>query len=135
MLERDLHDGAQQRLVALKIKIGLGGSLAEKSGLGDVHQILETVKDETDLTIEALRNLARGIYPPLLEAEGLEAALNAQLRRAPVPVEVKAFGVSRHSREIEATVYFCVLESGPERVPSTLVQSRSSSRSRKRPAT
>jgi signal transduction histidine kinase len=110
MLERDLHDGAQQRLVALKIKIGIGGSMAEKGDLDDVKQILAAVKAETDLTIESLRNLARGIYPPLLESEGLGPALSAQLQRASLPIAVQAAGMGRHPRELEATVYFCVLE-------------------------
>jgi signal transduction histidine kinase len=110
MLERDLHDGAQQRLVALKIKVGLGAAMALKQGLTDVGGILETVRSEADLTIDSLRNLARGIYPPLLESEGLAAALTAQLRRAPLPVTVQAAGIRRQPREIEATVYFCVLE-------------------------
>jgi len=110
MLERDLHDGAQQRLVALKIKVGLGATIAQKQELAEVREILETVRSEADLTIESLRNLARGIYPPLLESEGLAAALTAQLRRAPLPVTVQAAGIRRQPREIEATVYFCVLE-------------------------
>lgn len=110
LLERDLHDGAQQRLVALKIKVGIAASLAAKEILEDVRAILDTVRGETDLTIESLRDLARGIYPPLLEAEGLEAALTAQLRRAPLPVTVQAAGIRRYPREVEATVYFCVLE-------------------------
>ena len=109
-LERDLHDGAQQRLVALKIKLGIAASMAEAGQLVDVKDILDVVKDEADLTIDSLRTLARGIYPPLLEAEGLGPALTAQMQRAPVPVTVQAAGVSRHSRDLEATVYFCVLE-------------------------
>ncbi len=109
-LERDLHDGAQQRLVALKIKIGISESMAQNAGLEDVAQVLATVKDDADMTIDSLRTLARGIYPPLLEAEGLGPALTTQLHRQPIPVTVQAAGVGRHPREIEATVYFCVLE-------------------------
>jgi signal transduction histidine kinase len=109
-LERDLHDGAQQRLVALKIKVGIGVSMSEKEGLDDVKQILDNVKDETDLTIDSLRTLARGIYPPLLDAEGLGPALTTQLHRMAFPVTVQAAGIGRHPRELEATVYFCVLE-------------------------
>ena len=110
LLERDLHDGAQQRLVALKIKIGLAGTMASKEELTDVQKILDEVREETDLTIDSLRNLARGIYPPLLEAEGLGAALSAQLRRVAIPVTVQAAGIGRYPEEIEATFYFCVLE-------------------------
>ncbi|MDX1468267.1 MAG: ATP-binding protein [Acidimicrobiia bacterium] len=110
MLERDLHDGAQQRLVALKIKIGISESMARNQGLTDIADVLATVKTETDMTIDSLRTLARGIYPPLLDAEGLGPALTTQLHRQPIPITVQAAGVGRHPREIEATIYFCVLE-------------------------
>ena len=110
MLERDLHDGAQQRLVALKIKIGISESMARTQGLNDIADVLATVKNEADMTIDSLRTLARGIYPPLLDAEGLGPALTTQLHRQPVPITVQAAGVGRHPREIEATIYFCVLE-------------------------
>lgn len=109
-LERDLHDGAQQRLVALKIKLGIGSSVAEKAGLDDVKTIIDTVREETDHTIDSVRDFARGIYPPLLEAEGLGQALNAQARKMPIPVTVQAAGLERYTKEQEATVYFCVLE-------------------------
>ena len=70
-----------------------------------------------------LRTLARGIYPPLLEAEGLGSALTTQLNRAPIPVTVQAAGVGRHPREIEATVYFCVLEAVQNTVKHAQAQS------------
>jgi signal transduction histidine kinase len=60
--------------------------------------------------LETLRDLARGIYPPLLADRGLEAALESQARKATIPVEVQADGVSRHPQDIEAAVYFCCLE-------------------------
>ncbi len=122
-LERDLHDGAQQRLVALKIKIGISESMAQKAGLDDVAQVLTTVKDDADMTIDSLRTLARGIYPPLLEAEGLGPALSTQLHRQPIPVTVQAAGVRRHPREIEATVYFCVLEAAQNSIRHAQAQS------------
>lgn len=109
-LERDLHDGAQQRLVALKIKLGIGSVMAEKAGLIDVKSMIDTVRDETDYTIDSVRDFARGIYPPLLEAEGLGQALNAQARKMSIPVTVQAAGLGRYPKEQEATVYFCVLE-------------------------
>jgi signal transduction histidine kinase len=109
-LERDLHDGAQQRLVALKIKLGIGAGIAQKAGLDDVRSMLETVKAETDQTIDSVRDFARGIYPPLLEAEGLGTALSAQARKMPIQVTVQAVAVGRHPKEQEATIYFCVLE-------------------------
>ena len=109
-LERDLHDGAQQRLVALKIKLGIGSALAGKAGLADVRAVIDTVRSETDQTIDSVRDFARGIYPPLLETEGLGQALNAQARRMHIPVTVQAAGLGRYPKEQEATVYFCVLE-------------------------
>lgn len=109
-LERDLHDGAQQRLVALKIKLGIGVAMAGKAGVEELGEMLRGVQSETDETIESVRDFARGIFPPLLEAEGLGAALSGQARKFSVPVTVHAAGVGRHPRETEATVYFCVLE-------------------------
>jgi signal transduction histidine kinase len=109
-LERDLHDGAQQRLVSLKIKLGIGSSMAEKAGLDDVREMLDSLRVEADDTIEAVRDFARGIYPPLLEAEGLGPAVTSRAHKIPIPLTVHAAGVSRYPRELEATVYFCVLE-------------------------
>jgi len=109
-LERDLHDGAQQRLVALKIKLGIGAAMAQKAGIEDVRALLDVIKAETDQTIDSVRDFARGIYPPLLEAEGLGPALNAQAVKMPIPVTVQAAGLGRYPKDEEATVYFCVLE-------------------------
>jgi signal transduction histidine kinase len=74
-------------------------------------QILAALIDETDDAIGSLRDLAHGIYPPLLEAEGLETALSSRLAKLPVRVTVTADDVHRYARDIEAAVYFCVLES------------------------
>ena len=60
--------------------------------------------------LDDLRDLARGIYPPLLADEGLRVAVEAQARRSPVPVTVEASDVGRYSQEVEAAVYFCILE-------------------------
>jgi signal transduction histidine kinase len=68
------------------------------------------VGERADEAIEALRDLARGIYPPLLADEGLAAALRSQARKATVPVEIEADGLGRYPQEIEAAVYFCCLE-------------------------
>jgi signal transduction histidine kinase len=68
------------------------------------------LKDEADEALETLRNLARGIYPPLLADKGLAAALEGQARKATLPVEVSANGIGRYSQDIEAAVYFCCLE-------------------------
>jgi signal transduction histidine kinase len=108
-LERNLHDGAQQHLVALKVKLGLVNALAEKNPEG-ATAMLGQLQGDADEALETLRDLARGIYPPLLADRGLALALESQARKAALPVSVEAEGVSRHSAEVEATVYFCVLE-------------------------
>ena len=108
-LERNLHDGAQQNLVAIKVKLGLAEMLAGKDA-ARARQLLAELKADTDTTLDTLRDLARGIYPPLLADKGLGAALEAQARKATVPVEVVADGLGRYPQEVEAAVYFCVLE-------------------------
>ena len=108
-LERNLHDGAQQQLVALAVKQRLAESLVERDP-AKVKAMLGEIQEETRDALETLRDLARGIYPPLLADQGLEAALTSQVRRAAVPVEVSSDGVGRHSPEVEAAVYFCCLE-------------------------
>jgi len=109
-IERDLHDGAQQQLVALKVKLGLGRAIAAKEGATDTAGTLERLSGQADEAVEAMREFARGVYPPLLEAEGLTVAIGAQARRAPIPVSMTAEDIDRLPREIESTVYFCVLE-------------------------
>ena len=108
-LERNLHDGAQQDLVALAIKLKLAGGV-----LGDdakeARELLEELQADTANALENLRALARGIYPPLLADLGLVAALNAQAGKSPVPVTVRADGIGRFPQETEAAVYFCCLE-------------------------
>jgi signal transduction histidine kinase len=108
-LERDIHDGAQQQLVAMAVKLRLIEGLVEKDP-AKAREIAAQVKEEANAAIDDLRDLARGIYPPLLADEGLPAALQAQARKSPVPVEVHPDGVARYPQEIEAAVYFCVLE-------------------------
>jgi len=109
-LERDLHDGAQQELVALKIKLGLARTVATREGAERVAaQLAETVL-VADEAVETLREVARGIYPPLLESEGLSAALSAQARRVDLAVTVLDRGIARYPRDVEATAYFCALE-------------------------
>jgi signal transduction histidine kinase len=108
-LERNLHDGAQQNLVAIKIKLGLAESLAGKDP-AKAKDVIVQLKADTDEALETLRDLARGIYPPLLADKGLATALESQARKATLPVEVDSDGVGRYSQETEAAVYFCVLE-------------------------
>jgi signal transduction histidine kinase len=109
-LERDLHDGAQQQLVALKVKLALARRLAASSGAQQASEVLEGLNTEAESAIQAMRDLARGIYPPLLEAEGLGPALAALARKAPLPVSLEAPGIGRYPRQIESTVYFCIVE-------------------------
>ncbi len=108
-IERDLHDGAQQHLVALKVKLGLAQMLAATSP-EKARLTLVQLKADADEALETLRDLARGIYPPLLADRGLVAALESQARKTTIPVRVDAEGVERYAQDVEATVYFCVLE-------------------------
>ena len=108
-LERNIHDGAQQHLVALAIKAKLAESFVEKD-VGRARGILAEVQAESQEALESLRDLARGIYPPLLVDEGIAAALKAQTRRAPMPVTVHQDNLPRYPQEVEATAYFCCLE-------------------------
>jgi len=109
-LERDLHDGAQQELVAVKVKLGLARTIATKEGAEAVAVRLEDAAVVADQAVDTLRDVARGIYPPLLESEGLASALSAQARRAVAAVTVLDRTSTRYSREVEATAYFCVRE-------------------------
>jgi len=108
-LERNIHDGAQQRLVALSVRLRLAQSLVTKDP-AETGRMLEQLQAETTETLEDLRDLARGIYPPLLADKGLVAALEAQARRSLVKVELHPDGAGRYPQEVEAAVYFSVLE-------------------------
>jgi signal transduction histidine kinase len=108
-LERNLHDGAQQQLIALAVKQRLAGSLVDRDP-DRAKSMLADIQTETQEALETLRDLARGIYPPLLADKGLAAALEAQARKAAVPVQVSADGVDRYPQELEAVAYFCCLE-------------------------
>ena len=108
-LERNIHDGAQQQLVALAVKLRLVEQLAERDP-ARAREVAADLQAEAQTALEDLRDLARGIYPPLLADRGLPAALEAQARRAVAPVAVEADGVGRFAREVEAAVYFCCLE-------------------------
>jgi signal transduction histidine kinase len=108
-LERDIHDGVQQQLVALQVRQRLAEGFVE-SDPERARAMLSQLQTETATVLEDLRNLARGIYPPLLADKGLSAALEAQARKAPIPVSVDADSVGRYPQEVEAAVYFCALE-------------------------
>jgi signal transduction histidine kinase len=109
-LERNIHDGAQQQLVALAVRAKLAATLAAKAGAPRTEAMLDDVRTRTQDALESLREVARGIYPPLLADKGLPAALDAHARRLPVHVDVESDGVGRYAQAVEATVYFCALE-------------------------
>ena len=108
-LERNLHDGAQQHLVAIKVKLGLAEMLATRDPEKAKAAVAE-LKHDADEALETLRDLARGIYPPLLADKGLPTALRAQARKATLPVTVEADGIGRYPQDTEAALYFCILE-------------------------
>jgi len=108
-LERNLHDGAQQHLVALAVKQRLAETVVRKDPEKAASMLAELQHDTAE-ALENLRDLARGIYPPLLADKGLAAALQAQVRKVPLPVTVEADGIGRYPQEAESAVYFCCLE-------------------------
>jgi signal transduction histidine kinase len=107
-IERNLHDGAQQQLVALNVQLTLLEDAADEPG--EVREITGELRAGLRAALDDLRALARGIYPPLLADQGLSAALHAQAGKAPLPVEIEADGIGRYPREAEAAAYFCILE-------------------------
>jgi signal transduction histidine kinase len=108
-IERDLHDGAQQRLVSLAMNLG-----AAKERLGDdpqrAHQLVVEAHDEAKAALKDLRDLVRGIHPVILEDRGLDAALSAVVARSPVPVGLQVDVQPRPSPVVESTAYFVVTE-------------------------
>jgi signal transduction histidine kinase len=108
-LERNIHDGAQQQLVSLSVQLRLAQSLVAKDP-AKAEGMLVDLQARTTETLEDLRDLARGIYPPLLADKGLPAALEAQARKSDLAIAVSADGTSRYAPEVEAAVYFAVLE-------------------------
>jgi signal transduction histidine kinase len=105
-IERNLHDGAQQRLVTLSVALGLEASRTDTAASG----ALSRAQDEVEQAIAELRELARGIHPTLLRDEGLEAAVEALARRAPLPVTVRGTTRARLPNTIELAAYFVVSE-------------------------
>ena len=108
-IERDLHDGAQQQLVTLRIKLELIAEKIESDPEGAADQLRGAGSRLTDV-LDEVRSLARGIYPPLLVDAGLEEALVAAGRRCVVPATVDSEGVGRYPPETESAIYFCCLE-------------------------
>jgi signal transduction histidine kinase len=107
-IERNLHDGAQQQLVALSIQLGLLEQSADDAA--SIRELTPQLQKSARAALDDLRALARGIYPPLLADKGLVTAMQAQARTAPLPVTLEADGIERYPQDAEATVFFCTLE-------------------------
>jgi signal transduction histidine kinase len=108
-IERDLHDGAQQRLVALRIELELAEGLVRQDPEGGVTR-LRHLESEVDAALEEIRLLAHGMYPSLLADRGLVEALRAAAGRSAIPVELTTRGVGRYAPELESAVYFGIRE-------------------------
>jgi signal transduction histidine kinase len=108
-IERDLHDGAQQRLVALRARLELVAERLEAESPTSAEAV-RALGGEVEGTIDEVRSFARGIYPSLLIQRGLAEALRAAGRSAPLPAVVDTDGIGRYPPEIEATVYFACME-------------------------
>jgi len=108
-LERNIHDGVQQQLVAIAVKLRLADGMIDRDTV-KAHDAIAALQNDANAALEDLRDLARGIYPPLLADRGLRAALEAQAQKDTTPVRVDGESVGRYPREIESTVYFCALE-------------------------
>jgi signal transduction histidine kinase/peptidoglycan/LPS O-acetylase OafA/YrhL len=109
-LERNLHDGAQQRLVSVSVSLRLAQAWLEKAGSSETAELLSEANAELGLAVEELRELARGIHPALLTERGLGPALASLADRAPVPVEVWALPRNRLPGRVEAAAYYVVSE-------------------------
>jgi signal transduction histidine kinase len=107
-LERDLHDGVQQRLTAIMIEFGLVADIAPTAS--EVAARLATISDHLEEALDELRDIAHGLYPPILGMSGLPAALERLRLGGDVHITVDAAGVGRHAMEIESAVYYCCSE-------------------------
>ena len=108
-LERDLHDGAQQRLVALSLQLGLARRKVDADP-ATARLLLDAARGELDTALEELRELARGIHPAILTDRGLDAALSALAARSTIPVRLDVHLAQRPPASVEATAYFIVAE-------------------------
>jgi len=108
-LERNLHDGAQQDLFSLKLDIRRLRHLVRR-GPTEVEAALQRLEEQAEKALQTVKELARGVYPPLLTAQGISAALSARARAAPVDVRISSAGVERYPAGVEEAVYFCCTE-------------------------
>jgi signal transduction histidine kinase len=108
-IEQNIHDGIQQRLTALRIRLGLAAERFADRDDQDAADTLLGFGDQVEEAIDELREVAHGVYPHLLAMDGLAPALMAAAARSAHPVTVEADGVGRYPRQIENAVYFSVL--------------------------
>lgn len=108
-IERNIHDGAQQQLVAIGVKAGLARAFVTKDP-GRAIAMIDEVRADAQEALEGLRDMTRGDCPPILADEGLAAAIALKAKRSSVPVTIEADGVGRLEKQIEIAVYFCCLE-------------------------
>ena len=109
-LEQDLDSGPQQQLVALKVMLGPTRKQAAQAGANKSAEVLAQLESDAGEAIRAVREFSGGVYPPLLEAEGLVVAITQQTQKSALPIAVESGGLGRYSREVEAAVYFTILE-------------------------
>ncbi|MBB4688998.1 sensor histidine kinase [Amycolatopsis jiangsuensis] len=109
-IERDLHDGAQQRLVAVAMSLGRAQLKLDNDDASAVRDLIGAAHADAKLAVSELRDLARGIYPPVLQDRGLDAALSSLTARMPIPVEVEVTVEPRPPAPVETTTYFIVSE-------------------------
>ena len=108
-IERNIHDGAQQQLVAIGVKAGLARTLVTRDP-NKAIEIISQVYDDAQAALASLRDLTRGSYPPILADEGLPSALAAKARAAPMPVSLSADNIGRLPKSVEIAIYFCCSE-------------------------
>ena len=132
-IEQDIHDGVQAHLTALRVRLALAADRFQARGDSEAGTVLAAFGDDVDRVIDEVRDLARGIYPPLLTTQGLSAALAAAGLHAAEPVTVRAGGVRRCRPDVEIAVYFTCLaaldnaakHAGPAQVSVSLSDSGS----------
>jgi signal transduction histidine kinase len=108
-IEQNLHDGAQQRLISLRLELGLLSEMIESKPAEAVERLAE-LRSEFDDALEELRELAHGLYPPVLASDGLLTALKAMTRHAAIPITLESVGLKRVTAPVESAAYFCCVE-------------------------
>jgi signal transduction histidine kinase len=108
-IEHSLHDGAQQHLVGMRLRLELAAELIQRDPEGGIRMLGE-IGQQMDEALEEVRNLAKGVYPPLLPEHGLGEAIRSANRRSPWPASLDVDGIGRYGSDTEGAVYFCCLE-------------------------